>query len=157
MNLDASRPSAVPWPPVLFVAACALALLARRIYRLPWPGLDDAPARVIGYGFGVAGVALIAWGLLTLRRAGTTVMPNQRVDKLVTDGPFRYRRNPIYLGDAMLLLGFAQLTGNVWFAILVPVFLVAVHFLAVLPEERHLEERFGETYLDYKENTRRWF
>ena len=132
-------------------------MLATRIYPLPWPGVDDTPARVIGYGFGIAGLALIAWALLTLHRAGTTFLPNAGADRLVTDGPFRYRRNPIYMGDAMLLLGFAQLTGNVWFAIFMPAFLVAVYFLAVLPEERHLEERFGQTYLDYKESTRRWF
>ena len=115
------------------------------------------PARVIGYGFGVAGLALIGWALLTLRRAGTTVLPNAGADRLVIDGPFRYRRNPIYMGDTLLLLGFAQLTTNIWFAIFMPVFLIAVYFLAVLPEERHLEERFGQAYLDYKESTRRWF
>lgn len=132
-------------------------MLAARVYPLPWPGVDDAAARVIGYGFGIAGLALIAWALLTLHRAGTTFLPNAGAGRLVTDGPFRYRRNPIYMGDAMLLLGFAQLTGNVWFAIFMPAFLVAVYYLAVLPEERHLEERFGQTYLDYKESTRRWF
>ena len=132
-------------------------MLATRIYPLPWPGVDDMPARIIGYGFGIAGLALIAWALVTLHYAGTTFLPNAGADRLVTDGPFRYRRNPIYMGDAMLLLGFAQLTGNVWFAIFMPAFLVAVYFLAVVPEERHLEERFGQTYLDYKEKTRRWF
>jgi protein-S-isoprenylcysteine O-methyltransferase Ste14 len=132
-------------------------MLAARIYPLPWPGVDDMPARVIGYGFGVAGLALIGWALLTLRRAGTTVLPNAGADRLVIDGPFRYRRNPIYMGDTLLLLGFAQLTTNLWFAIFMPAFLVAVYFLAVLPEERHLEERFGQAYLDYKESTRRWF
>jgi protein-S-isoprenylcysteine O-methyltransferase Ste14 len=147
----------VPWPPILFLATCVLALLTARIYALPWPGIDDTPARIIGYGFGLAGLALIAWALTTLRRAGTTYRPDQGADRLVTDGPFRYRRNPIYMGDAMLLLGFAQLTSNIWFAILMPAFLVAVYFLAVLPEERHLEERFGQAYLDYKESTRRWF
>ena len=147
----------MPWPPVVLLATFVLALLAARIYPLPWPGVDDTAARVIGYGFGIAGLALIAWALLTLRRAGTTFLPNAGADKLVTDGPFRYRRNPIYMGDAMLFLGFAQLTGNIWFAIFMPVFLIAVYFLAVLPEERHLEERFGQTYLDYKESTRRWF
>ena len=157
MTLDASRPSSVPWPPILFVATCAFAILARQVYPLPWPGLDDAAARVIGYGFGVAGLALIAWGLLTLRRAGTTVMPNQRVDKLVTDGPFRYRRNPIYMGEVLLFFGLAQITGNIWFALVAPLFAIAVYYLAILPEERHLENRFGQAYLDYKESTRRWF
>lgn len=157
MNLDASRPSSVPWPPILFVAAIAFAMLAQRIYPLPWPGIDDTPARVIGYGFGVAGLALIVWGIFALKQAGTTVLPDKGADKLVTDGPFRYRRNPIYMGDVLLFLGLAQLTGNIWFAIAAPLFAIAVFYLAILPEEQHLENRFGQAYLDYKESTRRWF
>ena len=157
MTLDTSRPSSVPWPPILFLATIVLAVFAQRIYPLPWPGLDDTPARVIGYGFGVAGLALIVWGIYTLKQAGTTVLPDKGADKLVTDGPFRYRRNPIYMGDVLLFLGLAQLTGNIWFAIAAPLFAIAVYHLAILPEELHLENRFGQAYLDYKETTRRWF
>jgi protein-S-isoprenylcysteine O-methyltransferase Ste14 len=61
------------------------------------------------------------------------------------------------MGHVLILLGLAQLTHNVWFAILAPVYALAVFWLAILPEERHLEERFGDTYRDYKERTRRWF
>jgi protein-S-isoprenylcysteine O-methyltransferase Ste14 len=147
----------VPWPPVLFLATIVLAMLSQRIYPLPWPGMDDAPARMIGYGFGVAGLALIVWGIYTLKQAGTTVLPDKGADKLVTDGPFRYRRNPIYMGDVLLFLGLAQLTGNIWLVIAAPLFAIAVYYLAILPEEQHLENRFGQAYLDYKENTRRWF
>lgn len=139
------------------MAAIALAMLAQAVYPLPWPGIDDTPARVVGYGLGAAGLALIVWAVLTLRRAGTTVLPDKAADRLVTDGPFRYRRNPIYMGDVLLFLGLAQLSGNIWFAIAAPLFAVAIFYLAILPEERHLENRFGQAYLDYKESTRRWF
>jgi protein-S-isoprenylcysteine O-methyltransferase Ste14 len=152
-----SRPSAIPWPPVLFVAALVLGWLAGRFYPLRWPGLDDLPARLIGYGLGAAGVALMAWGLVTLARAGTTMMPNKGADRLVTEGPFRYRRHPVYLGEVLILLGLAQVTLNVWLAILAPLFALAVYKLAIEAEERHLEERFGQVYLDYKERTRAWF
>jgi protein-S-isoprenylcysteine O-methyltransferase Ste14 len=151
------RPTSIPWPPLLLAAALVLGWLGRRLYPLPWPGIDDLAARVVGYGLGAAGIALVAWGVLTLYRAGTTFRPDQRADRLVTEGPFRYRRNPIYLGDVLVLLGLAQLTLNIWFAILAPVFALAVLKLAIEPEERHLEERFGQAYVDYKERTRRWF
>jgi protein-S-isoprenylcysteine O-methyltransferase Ste14 len=150
-------PSAVPWPPLLILAVLAIGWLAGRLYPLPWPGLDDWPAHLVGYGLGLAGIALVAWSIAALRRAGTTVRPNRGADRLVTDGPFRWRRNPIYMGDVLILLGLAELTHNVWFAILSPVFAVAVFRLAILPEERHLEERFGQAYRDYKDRTRRWF
>jgi protein-S-isoprenylcysteine O-methyltransferase Ste14 len=149
--------SAIPWPPLLLVAVLVAAWLAGRLYPLPWPGLDDWPARLVGYGLGLAGIALVAWSIVTLNRAGTTVQPNRGADRLVTDGPFRWRRNPIYLGDVLILLGLAELTHNVWFVVLAPVFALAVYRLAILPEERHLEARFGQSYLDYKARTRRWF
>jgi len=151
------RPSAVPWPALLFVAALAAGVLLGRLYPLPWPGLDDLAARAIGYGLGAAGIALMVWGALTLYRANTTVLPHRRVDRLVTHGAFRFRRNPIYMGEVLLFLGLAQATGNIWLAIVAPLFAVAVFGLAILPEERHLEARFGEAYLDYKARTRRWF
>jgi protein-S-isoprenylcysteine O-methyltransferase Ste14 len=154
---EEQRPSTVPWPPVLLAGGFVAAALLGRLAPLPWPGLDDLPARIIGYGLGAAGVALVAWGLLTLRNAGTTMQPHKRVDRLVTHGAFRFRRNPIYMGEVLIFLGLAQVTGNIWFAIIAPAFALAVLVLAILPEERHLEARFGEAYLDYKARTRRWF
>jgi protein-S-isoprenylcysteine O-methyltransferase Ste14 len=153
----ALRPSAIPWPPVLFIGGLAAAVLLRRACPLPWPGLDDLPARIIGYGLGAAGLALMAWGFITLRSAGTTVLPHKRADRLVTEGAFRFRRNPIYMGEALVFLGLAQATGNIWMAIMAPLFAIAILVLAILPEERHLEARFGEAYLAYKARTRRWF
>lgn len=149
-------PSNVPWPPILIVAAVAAALALGRAFPLPWPGEPDLAARLIGRGVGLAGLALLIWSAITLRRHGTTVLPDKAATKLVTDGPFRFRRNPIYIADALILLGVAELTQNVWFAIVIVPFLALVTALAVLPEERHLEERFGDAYRDYKAKTRRW-
>ncbi|NJO34262.1 MAG: isoprenylcysteine carboxylmethyltransferase family protein [Rhodospirillales bacterium] len=154
---NTSRPAAVPWPPILIAAALAGAVVLGRVLPLNWPGLDDLPARIIGYGLGFAGTALVAWGFLTLRRAGTTIMPNRRADRLVTEGAFAFRRNPLYMGEVLMFLSLAEFTHNIWFAILAPVLAVALYALAILPEERHLETRFGQAYLDYKERTRRWF
>ena len=152
-----SRPSAVPWPPVLLAVAIVAALALGRVYPLAWTGLDDRPARAIGYGLGIAGIGLMAWGLGTLVRGRTNVWPHRQADQLVTAGPFRIWRNPIYMGEVLILLGLAQITYNIWFAILAPVFALAVYKLAILPEEGHLEARFGDTYVDYKGRTRRWF
>ena len=151
-----SRPSGVPWPPILLAGAIVMAFALGRLVPLPWPGLDDLPARLIGYGVGAAGLLLAAWALITLRRAGTTVRPDAGATVLVTSGPFGRCRNPIYLADVMILLGLAQLTYNVWFAAAAPVFAALVTWLAILPEERHLEERFGEEWRVYRERSRRW-
>jgi protein-S-isoprenylcysteine O-methyltransferase Ste14 len=150
-------PSAIPWPPILFAGGIVAAIVLDRFYPLPWPGLNDLPARIVGYGFGVAGLALMGWGFLTLQRAETTVLPHKRADRLVTEGAFAFRRNPIYMGEVLVFLGLAQVMGNVWMAIMAPLFAIAILVLAILPEERHLEARFGEAYLAYKARTRRWF
>jgi protein-S-isoprenylcysteine O-methyltransferase Ste14 len=151
------RPSRVPWPPLLIAVALAAAVLLGRSYPLPWPGLNDLPAQIIGYGLGVLGVLLTGWGLVTLSLANTTVLPHRAVQRLVTHGAFGFRRNPIYMGEVLIFLGLAQATGNIWMAIVAPPLALLLLALAILPEERHLEARFGEEYLAYKARTRRWF
>ena len=150
------RPATIPWPPILLGAVIIVAIVLARAVPLSWPGVDDTPARVVGLGIGVLGLALMAWAVLTLWRHKTTVLPHQASDALVTDGPFRYRRNPIYIADVMILLGFAELTKNIWIVIGAIAFIPLVTWLAILPEEKHLEARFGDAYRDYKEKTRRW-
>lgn len=149
------RPSRFPWPPVLLAAIVVAAWVAQTIVPLPWPGVGDTASRIAGLGLGAAGLLLMIWAVITLRRAGTTVMPNAAAARLVTDGPFRYRRNPIYLADMLILLGIAELMRNVWLVLLTPVFGLLVTWLAILPEEQHLEARFGDAYRAYKERTRR--
>jgi protein-S-isoprenylcysteine O-methyltransferase Ste14 len=151
------RPTAVPWPPLLFVAALGAALMLGRFHPLPWPGLDDVAARIIGYGFGLAGIGLTAWSITTLARAHTNILPNRGADKLVTTGPFRIWRNPLYMGETLIFLGLAQATGNIWMVVAAPLFALGIFVLSILPEERHMEARFGRAYLDYKARTRRWF
>jgi protein-S-isoprenylcysteine O-methyltransferase Ste14 len=152
----AERPSRIPWPPILLVGILAAAVVLGHVSPLPWPGLDDWPARAVGLGLGAAGVVLLVVSILTLRRHGTTVLPDVGATTLVTSGPYRRFRNPIYLADALILLGLAELTKNVWFVIGAAAFALLVTFLAILPEERHLERRFGRAYLDYKAKSRRW-
>ena len=150
------RPTSLPWPPILLVIVVAAAVLLGQTLPLPWPGLDDLPARVVGVCFGAAGIVLLTAAILTLRRHGTTVQPNAGATTLVTTGPFSFFRNPIYLGDALILFGLAEITTNIWFVIGALVFGLMVTWFAIIPEERHLERRFGQAYLDYKAKTRRW-
>ena len=150
------RPSYIPWPPILLVAAVVAAMLLARFYPLSWPGSNDTAAQAVGLSIGIGGIVLMAWSVWTLRRAKTTVLPNQAADALVTTGPYKRFRNPIYIADVMLLLGMAELTKNIWFVIGAAIFVVLVTWLAILPEERHLEARFGDEYTDYKQKSRRW-
>lgn len=149
-------PTAAPWPPILIAVAVLAAVLLGYLAPLPWPGLDDWPARVVGITIGTAGLALVLWAISTLNRHETAVMPNKGASNLVTSGPFRWVRNPIYLGDVLIFLGVAEVTKNIWFVVLGLVFAGLVTWLAILPEERHLEAKFGDEYRAYKAKTRRW-
>lgn len=149
-------PSHFPWPPVLFLAAAVTGWLVQRAWPLPWPGLDDAPARFIGRGFVVCGFGIAIWALATMVRSSAEFRPHAEATVLVTSGPFRRFRNPMYLGYALILLGLADAAQNIWIALLTPVFAGAVTWLAILPEERHLEAKFGEAYRTYKATSRRW-
>jgi protein-S-isoprenylcysteine O-methyltransferase Ste14 len=150
------RPSTVPWPPIVLAGVVIAAVALGYLAPIGWPGMNDTPARYIGLGIGAAGVVLLALAIVTLRRHGTTVLPDVGATALVTDGPYWRYRNPIYLADTMILLGVAELTKNVWFAAAAAAFAALVTWLAILPEERHLERRFGKAYLDYKASSRRW-
>jgi len=151
-----ARPSALPWPPVLLVTVIAAAWLLGSWWPLPWPGHDDLAARAVGVTIGGLGVLLMGWAAWTMRAAKTTILPHKGAERLVTTGPFRRFRNPIYIADTMILLGLAELTKNIWFGGAAIGFVALVTWLAILPEERHLTARFGQAYLDYKARSRRW-
>jgi protein-S-isoprenylcysteine O-methyltransferase Ste14 len=155
-SAGSDRANTFPWPPLLLVLAIAAALLLGRYAPLAWPGLQDAPARIVGTAIGTTGIFLIAWAVVSLWRHGTTVMPDKSSTALVTTGPYTLLRNPIYLGEVMAMLGAAELTKNVWFIIAAFAFAILVTVLQIIPEERHLEARFGQDYRDYKTRARRW-
>jgi protein-S-isoprenylcysteine O-methyltransferase Ste14 len=155
MNVD--RPGRVPWPPLLLVGALVSGALLQRVAPLHWP-----PA-VAASSFSVPGWMLIGAALLLeltvvreLQRAATTVMPHRAASHLVTGGPFRRSRNPIYVGHVALLVGLGLLLANGWWLVLAPFFAFALDRLAVRPEERHLAARFGEDYRLYSTRVRRW-
>ncbi|MGE5267651.1 MAG: methyltransferase family protein [Deltaproteobacteria bacterium] len=151
-----ARPGVIPWPPLLLIAAVAGAVALGQSHPLAWPGVGDRAASFVGLGLGAAGLALLIWAGLTLRRHRTTILPHEGATHLVTDGPYRWRRHPIYIADVLLLFGAAELTRNIWFVILAFAFAGLVAVLQIIPEERHLEARFGQAWRDYAARTRRW-
>jgi protein-S-isoprenylcysteine O-methyltransferase Ste14 len=97
---------------------------------------------------------LISAGLF--KRAGTPLIPFHKSTALVTDGPYKYTRNPMYLGMVLILVGAAVILGSLLPWMVIPAFALIIQQRFILPEERFLEELFGEEYLDYKEQVRRW-
>lgn len=120
----------------------------------------------LGFGAGVAdfiggllvgaGLLLIAFAALEFRRARTTILPNHPAGKLITSGIFKRSRNPIYLGDALILAGFILRWDAVLALVLVPIFIWTIERRFVIPEENMLRRMFRADFARYAHKTRRW-
>ncbi|NGO50387.1 methyltransferase family protein [Allomesorhizobium camelthorni] len=150
-------PNRLPWPPIIYLAAIAISIALGLLFPLPW---ISAPLSDILFAAGwllvAAMVALDFSAMRTMARAKTTIMPNRASEHLVTTGAFSFTRNPIYLGNTLLMIGVGLITGIAWFLPLAIVAAFLTQKLAIEREERHLEGRFGKRYRDYAKRVRRW-
>ncbi|MBD3663612.1 methyltransferase family protein [Sulfitobacter aestuariivivens] len=141
-------------PPVWLVSFIALVWLQVWI----WPSgtigfpLQGILSGVLFWG----GLALMGWAIWAFRTHQTTVVPHQVPSRIITGGPFAFSRNPIYLGDVMVLAG-VILGHGAWPAlILLLLFAVILVRRFIAPEEARMKENFGEEFIKYTEKTRRW-
>jgi protein-S-isoprenylcysteine O-methyltransferase Ste14 len=125
-------------------------------WLLPTSFIHGSLRRVPGVLLTIAGIALSVGGFLAQKRAGTDPFPYHPSTRIVAHGPYRFSRNPIYFGFALLTLGLAILVNSAWMLLAVPIGLVLIDRLVVTREERYLERKFGEEYLNYKRSVRRW-
>lgn len=116
------------------------------------------PYNLIGLLIGVLGFALIIWANYTLLQKITIDErePFHTPSALVLNGPFQFSRNPVYLSVIMMALGIAIFFGSLILLIFPPIFFIVFNRFLIRWEEKKLEETFGEEYLDFKRNVRRW-
>lgn len=144
-------------PPLLFAAALLLGVVVHRIVPVAAAPPPAVPLlRLAGLALAVSSGVLAAAAFVTLGRHRTTFRTDRPVSALVTSGPFRVTRNPMYLSLAILIAGVGALVNSLWpLALLVPV-IVVVQRLAIVPEERYMAELFGSAYEQYCRKVRRW-
>jgi protein-S-isoprenylcysteine O-methyltransferase Ste14 len=141
-------------PPLTYLAALVFGLLLNR--RRPTAFLLRTVACILGWPFLGGGVLLAGWFEWAMRRADTPTNPYKPVSHIVTEGPFRYSRNPAYLSMTMMYAGIAALRNALWAIVLLPVALLVIQRGVIEREERYLERKFGEEYLSYKARVRCW-
>lgn len=157
MNDRTERSSTIPWPPIVYLIAVVAGVVAHIYYPLPWlPSPISELAFAAGVVIGAGAVAILATAMRTLKQANTTVSPVKRSDHLVTGGPYSFTRNPIYLGNSMLVMAAGLIFGIVWLLVAAILAAFATTKLAIEREEKHLEYRFGKAYRDYAKRVRRW-
>ena len=142
-------------PPLIFGVPVIVGAL---VHLFIWQGdiLGGTPGTVLGIALIVGGLALIAWTWKEMRAHGEHPEPGAATKTLVTSGPFKRSRNPIYVG--FLLIGAGIAISLSALAMLVAVFFggAALTVLVIRREEEYLKRKFGEAYVEYASKTRRW-
>ena len=155
--MDANQPDRADVifpPPFIYIAALIAGFVLHRLF--PLRVLPTSLARPLGWVCVAAGVVAIVTAARAMLRARTTIDPFHPTTAIVSDGPFRYSRNPIYLGLTLGYIGVALLRNALAPLVLLPVVLAVVQRGVIEREERYLERKFGATYTDYKARARRW-
>ena len=119
-------------------------------------GMPKGTRLVAGGFLCLLAAGLGGWGLLTFKRMGTTPEPNGVASALLTSGPYRFSRNPLYLALSGLLVSLGFLLDSAWVLLWVPVLVLLLDRLVIAREEVRLRTQFGEDYLAYTRRVRRW-
>lgn len=154
MTVRDDKPGVIAPPPLLYGGALAVGAGLDWLIPLPLlaPGAGQAPGLVLI----AAGLVLGLWCVLLFRMAGTAVEPYKPSTAIVSSGPYRFSRNPIYVALTAVSVGIGLWANSAWMLGLLLPTLVVMRIAVIGPEERYLEAKFGAEYLDYKARVRRW-
>lgn len=146
------------FPPGVPLLAILAGLALDRVWPIDIDALLGTPARywVGGAIIVAANLALGAPAVILQRRSGQSENPWKPTTSIVERGPYRFSRNPMYLQLLVATLGAAVMFMNAWIALLIPVAMWVLVQLVIIPEERYLEDKFGDGYRAYKRRVRRW-
>jgi protein-S-isoprenylcysteine O-methyltransferase Ste14 len=144
-------------PPLIYLGFLVLGVALDALIPAPLLGPSWLISRlVVGGVLAVAGIALAIAAKRRFDAAGTETNPLRPTTAIVGAGPYRFTRNPMYLGMATVYLGIAVALDNAWILGLAAPLLVVIEYGVIRREERYLAGKFGEAYLAYRRRVRRW-
>lgn len=153
---DKDHDHIVAHPPVFFLIVLAVGFLLHKLYPLAIMADPGTLSKVLANAlFVVSGVVMVTTTRLMLRKK-TDPRPDRPTSTIVSEGFFRYSRNPLYLSLMLIYSGIAVYANSLWLVFLLPVLFFALERGVVLREEKCLEGKFGDEYLEYKNKVRRW-
>ncbi len=142
-------------PPVIVLAAILVAVALHYLWPVTLPTHAHlAPS--FGVALIVIALALFVWAVPQFFKVGTSIPPHRPSIALVHTGPYRLTRNPIYLSFMLLHLGLAIWINSLWVLLAIIPTALLLHHGVILREERYLERKLGQPYIDYKQSVRRW-
>ena len=112
--------------------------------------------KAIGAAIIGGGIAITWWGLATFMRVRTGIMPDRPARQLVQFGPYRFSRNPMFVGFTAIYVGAAILLNLAWPLVLLPLVIAALTITVIRQEERYMQDQFGEEFVSYRGRVRRW-
>jgi protein-S-isoprenylcysteine O-methyltransferase Ste14 len=155
MNDTAATAQVVIRPPLAWALAVIAGLVLDWLAPLPFVPAGW-PAGWLGALVFALALALAVWAIVTMTGAGSNVPTNRPTTVIVESGPYRFTRNPIYLGMFGGQIGLAVAFDALWLlAMLVP-FALVIRYGVVAREEAYLEQKFGDVYRGYSARVRRW-
>ncbi len=144
-------------PPTLFVAGFLIGVaLDRWMLSVSLGGVSRTALLFAGWTLTVAGMLVLLWALLTFARARTAILPSRPASTIVATGPFRYSRNPMYVGFSAIYVGLSLLMSMAWPLLLLPLVLLSLYALVIRREEHYLGHAFSDEYAAYRSRVRRW-
>lgn len=144
-------------PPLLLTILMTLGIFAAAHHTSFW-SLHLPFLNYLAFATGISGilVALLGFNTFLVSEASVNPLKMSNEEHLVTHGIYRYTRNPMYLGFLLFLFGVGFFVGNITALLLILLFVLYMNHYQIEPEETHLEEAFGEAFLEYKSRVRRW-
>ena len=147
--------AAVKFPPPAIFASCILLGAGLQYLRPVGLGIPGS-IEIFGYLLVLFGITIVILVAATFRRAGTAIEPWKPTTSVVTTGFYAWSRNPIYAGFCLINIGIGIASNSLWtFVSFIPAAFL-LYYVVIAKEEAYLEEKFGEEYLVYKKNVRRW-
>lgn len=151
---ERDNPGVIAPPPLIYAGALAAGLMANKLYPVRF--LPRGLRKILGVPLIVGGFSVGISGFLAMKRAGTNVDPSKPTTAIVSDGSYRFTRNPLYVGMTLIYAGVSSLANALWPVLLLPGVLAVMRRSVIEREEAYLERKFGEEYRQYKERVRRW-
>lgn len=153
MKSQTDSPNVITFPPLIYIGGLLLGLLLR--YIIPLQVLDGKLS-ILGWVFIVLSIILLIMSTKFFVKEHTNIDVRKPTTSIITSGPYRFSRNPIYLSMTIFYLGITILIGDLWLLfILIPI-LLTIQYGVIKHEEHYLTKKFGEKYTTYKESVRRW-
>lgn len=149
-------PGVIALPPLILIAFIGIGIILQNLLPLHFIHGHGPIRTILGAIFIAYSVLLMALSVLEMRKAGTNIDVRKPTNAIITDGIYRFTRNPMYLSMALFMIALSVLLSNMWIIILTLVFMIVIQKGVIEREERYLEAKFGSVYTDYKHKTRRW-